>query len=302
MASFPSYDPEKYYQYPPETYSSLLANDVYEPGSTMKIFTVASGIDAGVIQPDSVCPVCDGPRKISGFTIKTWNNEYYPNSTITDGLVHSDNTVMIHIAELLGKDKFLDYMKKFHLFEKTTIELREETIAPERKTWREIDIATASFGQGVAMNGLQMVQIAQIIANKGLLVQPTLLESMDDEGTVMKQEAKVGERVISEETAWKVTEMMEQSAAHGDAKWAIPKGYRIAGKTGTAQIPVEGHYDEEKTVASFVGFAPAENPRFVMLIKLREPTSSPWGSETAAPLWFAIAKDLFIRMGIAPSQ
>jgi cell division protein FtsI/penicillin-binding protein 2 len=97
-----------------------------------------------------------------------------------------------------------------------------------------------------------------------------------------------------------MTEIMVNAVDNGEAKWAKPKGYRIAGKTGTAQIPVAGHYDEEKTIASFVGFAPADEPKFVMLVTLREPTSSPWGSETAAPLWFDIAKELFTYYGILP--
>jgi cell division protein FtsI/penicillin-binding protein 2 len=97
-----------------------------------------------------------------------------------------------------------------------------------------------------------------------------------------------------------MTEIMVNAVDKGEAKWAKPKGYRIAGKTGTAQIPVAGHYDKEKTIASFVGFAPADEPKFVMLVTLREPTSSPWGSETAAPLWFDIAKELFLYYGILP--
>jgi len=95
-------------------------------------------------------------------------------------------------------------------------------------------------------------------------------------------------------------DMMILAVNNGEAKWAKPKGYRIAGKTGTAQIAVSGHYDDKKTIASFVGFAPADNPKFVMLVTLHEPSSSQWGSETAAPLFFSIAKDLFMYYGIAP--
>ena len=109
-------------------------------------------------------------------------------------------------------------------------------------------------------------------------------------------------RVIKSQTAKIITEMMVSAVENGEAKWAKPKGYRIAGKTGTAQIPVEGHYDQDKTIASFVGFAPADKPRFVMLVTLREPETSPWGSETAAPLFFEIAKELFSYFGIPPSS
>jgi cell division protein FtsI/penicillin-binding protein 2 len=98
-----------------------------------------------------------------------------------------------------------------------------------------------------------------------------------------------------------MTEMMVNAVDNGEAKWAKPPGYRIAGKTGTAQIPVAGHYDENKTIASFIGFAPADHPQFAMLVTLREPSTSPWGSETAAPLFFSIAKDILIYKGIPPA-
>ena len=161
-------------------------------------------------------------------------------------------------------------------------------IAPARKDWREIDVATASFGQGIAVTGIQMLNIAQAIANDGVMMRPHVVARVEQDGQSIEVAPKELSRPISPETAQKMTMMMEASALHGDAKWAIPKGYRIAGKTGTAQVPVSGHYDEEKTVASFVGFAPAEDPKFVMLVKLREPSTSPWGSETAAPLWFLL--------------
>ena len=133
-------------------------------------------------------------------------------------------------------------------------------------------------------------------------MRPMIVQAVKQDDRTITVQPKEYRQVMSLETAQTVTGMMEQSALHGDAKWAIPKGYRIAGKTGTAQVAVAGHYDAEKTVASFIGFAPAEDPKFVMLVKLREPSSSPWGSETAAPLWFSIARQLFLRMNIAPSR
>ncbi len=300
MASYPNYDPSKFFVFDPGLYKNLFVHDVYEPGSTMKILTVSAGIDAGVIEPDTQCDACSGPKVISGYTIKTWDNKYYPNTTMTEGLVHSDNTAMMFIAQRLGLEKFLSYLQGFGIDKKTGIDLQEESLPPGRKDWREIDVATASFGQGIAVTGIQMLNIAQAIANKGVMMRPHVVSRVEQDGQSIEVAPKELARPISPETAQKVTTMMEASALHGDAKWAIPKGYRIAGKTGTAQVPVSGHYDEEKTVASFVGFAPAEDPKFVMLVKLREPSTSPWGSETAAPLWFSIARDLFVRMNIAP--
>lgn len=301
MASFPQYDPAKFYNYDPQLYKNPIVNDVYEPGSTLKILTVSAAIDVNAVQPDTKCDNCAGPREISGYTIKTWNNQYFPDSTITEGLIHSDNTVMIYTAEKMGKDTFVDYLHKFGLGEKTDVDLQDEALPPLRDDWKDIDMATASFGQGIAITGIQMTRIAQIIANGGVMVRPMLVQSVKQGEETIAIQPKQIRQVISKETADKVTHMMIQSATLGDAKWALPKGYSIAGKTGTAQVALAGHYDDKKTVASFVGFAPAENPKFVMLIKLREPSTSQWGSETAAPLWFSIAKELFMRLDIPPT-
>jgi len=111
-----------------------------------------------------------------------------------------------------------------------------------------------------------------------------------------------GKRVISEEAAENITAMMVEAAKNGESKWTHLKGFKVAGKTGTAQIPISGHYDDEKTIASFIGFAPADNPKFIMLVTLKEPQSSPWASETAAPLWYGVAKDLFPYFGIQPEK
>ena len=130
-------------------------------------------------------------------------------------------------------------------------------------------------------------------------MEPHVVQEVVGETTTVIKPREV-RRVLTPETAKTMTEIMIASAEHGDAKWTRLANYTVAGKTGTAQIPVQGHYDTEKTIASFVGFAPAENPRFVMLVKLREPQSSPWGSETAAPLWFNIARKLLLYYNIPP--
>ena len=146
-----------------------------------------------------------------------------------------------------------------------------------------------------------MIRAVAAIANGGNLMEPHVVEKViTSNGVVMEIKPKIIRRVISLKAAKTLTEMMIQAVDRGEAKWAKPKGYRIAGKTGTAQIPVAGHYDESRTIASFVGFAPADDPKFVMLVRLTEPTSSPWGSETAAPLFFDISRELFSYYGIGP--
>ena len=146
-----------------------------------------------------------------------------------------------------------------------------------------------------------MVRAVAALANNGNLMEPLVVKKLiDPRGKIIDRQPKKIRQVVSSATARVITEMMINAVDQGEAKWAKPPGYRIAGKTGTAQIPVAGHYDAEKTIASFVGFAPADDPKFVMLTLLREPSSSPWGSETAAPLFFAIAKELLNYYGISP--
>lgn len=221
---------------------------------------------------------------------------------MTEIIQYSDNVGMAYVAEKLGTEKMVSYLKKFGLGEETGVDLEEEGTPFLRKEsdWAKIDLATAGFGQGVAITPIQMVTATAALANGGKLLEPQVAREIKSPEKEIEIKPKVKREVISEKTAKILTEMMINSVEKGEAKWAKPSGFRIAGKTGTAQIPIAGHYDKEKTIASFVGFAPADNPRFVMLVTLREPTSSPWGSETAAPLWFDIAKEIFVRWGILP--
>jgi cell division protein FtsI (penicillin-binding protein 3)/stage V sporulation protein D (sporulation-specific penicillin-binding protein) len=286
MTSFPGYNPNKYSEFSTEIYKNPSVSDTYEPGSTFKTLIMSAGLDAGVIKPDTECDICSGPIKISEYSIKTWNDKYFPNTNMIDVIAHSDNTGMVFVGRKLGAKKMLEYLDKFGIGSPTGIDLEEETYLPLRKLseWQEVDLATATFGQGIAVTPIQILRAVGSIANRGVMTVPKIKRS-DDIGKTT--------RVISEKAALEMTTIMINSVEKGDAKWARPIGFDIAGKTGTAQISIGGHYDKTKTIASFVGFAPAEKPKFVMLVLLTEPKTSQWGSETAAPLWFDISKELF---------
>jgi cell division protein FtsI (penicillin-binding protein 3) len=300
LADFPNYDPSSFFEFDPEVYKNPSVAASYEPGSTFKVLTMATGVDMGAITPDTVCTNCATARKIGQYTLKTWNNEYHPDITMKDALAKSDNVAMIFASELIGQDKFIEYLKKFGIGEETGIELQEEATPNLRKDWKPIDLATSSFGQGIAVTGLQMVRAVGAIANGGVLMKPTIIDKVIDPvtGVEVKVEPQSTRQVISKESARAVTEMMVYAATNGESKWTVSNTHLVAGKTGTAQIPIDGHYDEKKTIASFIGFAPPNNPKFVMLVKLREPTSSPWASETAAPLWYHIADKLYLLLNI----
>lgn len=295
MASFPDYDPSKFYLYDQNTYRNPVISSLFEPGSIFKPIIMASALDSGSIKISDICSICYGPRKIAEYEIKTWNDKYYPNSAITDIIVHSDNIGMVYLSESMGAAIFFDYLKRFRLGENTGIDLQGEVSSElrDKASLSEIDIATFSFGQGIALTPIQVLMAISAIANKGELYQPQVVHSLVEGEEVVRINPKRTGTPISPETARLVTEMMVEAVEKGEAKWAKPKGYVIAGKTGTAQIPIAGHYDPEKTIASFVGFAPAFDPKFAMLVTLNEPKSSQWGSETAAPLWFSVASDIF---------
>ncbi|MCL4387348.1 penicillin-binding transpeptidase domain-containing protein, partial [Patescibacteria group bacterium] len=155
----------------------------------------------------------------------------------------------------------------------------------------------------ISLTPIELLDAFSSIANSGVRMEPHVVSEIENQdGDTIKIKPKSLGRVISSATAKIMTEMLVNAVDNGEAKWAKPKGYRIAGKTGTAQIPIAGHYDPNKTIASFIGFAPAENPRFVMLVIIDKPTTSIYGAETAAPVFFGIAKDILAYYNIAPSE
>ena len=291
-----------FFNYPREYYKNPIVADQYEPGSTFKTLIMSAGLNEKVIEPKTTFNE-EAPVKVGEYLIRTWNNEYHGEMTMIEVLQRSSNPGMVFVGQQLGKDKLYDYIEKFGIGEKTGIDIEGEAAAQirPRSEWREIELATASFGQGIAVTPIQMVRAVAALANNGNLMEPLVVKKLiDPRGKIIDRQPKKIRQVVSSATARVITEMMINAVDQGEAKWAKPPGYRIAGKTGTAQIPVAGHYDAEKTIASFVGFAPADDPKFVMLTLLREPSSSPWGSETAAPLFFAIAKELLNYYGISP--
>jgi cell division protein FtsI/penicillin-binding protein 2 len=301
LATLPSYDQAKFQLYDSILYKNPAVANTYEPGSTFKVLVMAAAFNENAIKEDDKCDICSAAYPIGKYTIKTWDETYRKDATPQDIIVHSDNVGMVWTEQKLGGEKMLEYIKKFGFGQKTGIDLQEEITPSLRSKWGDIDYATSSFGQGIAVTSIQMLAAVGAIANKGILMEPHLVSSVIGETEVPIPPKEKG-RVITEDAATRITNLMIQAVEQGEAKWAAPKGYEVAGKTGTAQIAVEGHYDAQKTTVSFVGFAPAKNPKFVMIVKFSEPQSSQWASETAAPLWFTIAKKLLLRYNIAPSN
>ena len=305
MASYPTFDQKTYQRYSEEFYKNPFISDTYEPGSTFKTLIMAAGLDAKVVLPTTRCPICEGPVNIGGYTIKTWNDKYYKNATMIEVLQHSDNTGMVFVGQSLGLEKLVSYLSLFGIGQATGIDLQGEapsSIRPKEE-WRKTDLATASFGQGISLTPIQLLSAFASIANKGVRMKPRIVSTIHTSGgEKIEIKPKVLSRPLSEKTAKIMTEMLVNAVNKGEAAYLKPKGYRVAGKTGTAQIPVEGKYDLEKTIASFIGFAPADDPKFAMLVIFNKPTSSIYGSETAAPTFFEIAKNLLAYYKIQPTE
>lgn len=305
LASYPSFDPRSYYDYTDTDYKNSFITDTYEPGSTFKPLVMAAAINEGLVKPETRCTICSGPVSIGGYDIETWNNKYEPNLTMTKVIQESDNTGMVFVSQKLGLDRMIKYINKFGFGQATNIDLQGEvtpSIRP-RNEWYPIDLATSSFGQGISVTPIELLSAVGALANEGKRMEPHVVESIETpDGKKISIPPKVVNQPVSKETAKIMTEIMVNAVNKGEAQFARLKGYRIAGKTGTAQIPVAGHYDPTQTIASFVGYGPAVDPKFVMLVVYDRPTKSIYGAETAAPTFFHIAKRAMEYFNIAPTE
>lgn len=305
MAGFPGFDPATYWNYDSQTYENPLISDLYEPGSTLKPIVMAGALNAGLVKPETTCPICGGPVQIGDYTIQTWDSKHFPNETMMDILKHSDNDGMIYVSELMGLKRMLKNFHKFGIDSPTNIDLQGEATSTiqDRQNWYPIDVATSSFGQGIAITPIELLDAFSALANNGVRMQPEVVKKiLTPQGDTINIDPKVVDTPISSTTAKVMTEMLVYTVDKGEASFARLKGYRIAGKTGTASIPVAGHYDPTKTIASFIGYAPADNPKFAMLVIMHDPTASIYGAETAAPVFFDIAKDLLTYYGVPPTS
>jgi cell division protein FtsI (penicillin-binding protein 3) len=289
--------------FPAEDNSALVS--VYEPGSVTKVITIAAALENNVVNPNTRFNVPDR-MQVSDHNFK--DDEPHKEAMLTPGeiLTNSSNIGTIKIAQALGRKQIDRYMRGFGLGLKTGINFPGESagILPPLKRWTGTSIGTVPIGQGLAVTALQMLGVYTTIANKGVRVPLHLVHStIDKNGVERKLKTADPVRVISEQTAGQVKDMLESVVRSGTGKRAQVKGYRVAGKTGTAQKPNERSrgYNPNAYVASFIGFFPAENPRFAILCLLDEPKTSIYGGATAAPLFAEIAHFLGQHYRVPPS-
>lgn len=305
MCGVPNYDPNFYYKEKDlNVFNNPIIFDQYEPGSVFKAVTMSAGIDSGKVSPNTIyndtgC-VNIGVEKICNSDLKA-----YQSQTMTNVLEKSLNTGVIFVLNQVGNEKLKEYVENFGFGKPTGIELKPESIGNikslEKK--KEIYWATASFGQGISVTPLQMVNAFSVIANGGKLMKPYLVEKIiDSNGVEQKTEPEEIRKVISSRTSVLLSGMLASTVKKGHGKSAGVEGYYVAGKTGTAQVPKEegGGYEEDKTIGSFVGFVPAGNPCFSMLVRIDNPKDVIWAESSAAPLFGKIAKFILDYYQIEP--
>jgi cell division protein FtsI/penicillin-binding protein 2 len=308
--SIPCYDPNDFVHAEPDLLSDPSVSKMWEPGSIFKIITWAAGLDSGTIRPGTTF-YDEGALEVGGRVIQNWDRRGHGQVTMTEGLIQSLNTVAAFTSTSMGKDTFYTYLRRFGFGTLTNVDLGSEGPGmmklPGDSNWFPSELGTNSFGQGIAVTPMQMIVAVSAVANRGTLVKPHIVHQFiakdpaSGEEQWFEVEPMSVRRAISPETADTLIDMLVAVIEDGPSKAYVP-GYRIAGKTGTAQIPTAYGYHPTDTIASFVGFAPADDPQFIVLVKLDKPTASPWGSQTAAPTFRAIAQRLFAYMQIPPDE
>ncbi len=305
MASSPTFDPNNYVSDPPSNPANPAVSGQYEPGSTFKVLTMGGALDGGTVTPQT--PFVDtGSVEVGGITINNWNLGAWGPVDMLGCMQHSLNVCLASVATWMGPNNFYNYMQAFGIGHLTNVDLAAETPGrlkrPGDPDWFDSDLGTNAFGQGVAVSPLQLITAASAIANGGAMMQPHILERVQRGAGVHVTQQQVLGRPIKPATAAVENEMLARSLELGEGSQALVDGYRISGKTGTAQIPTPSGYDPEATIASFIGWGPVDDPQFIVLVKLDKPTASIWGSETAAPLFKQLVTRLVVLMQIPPDN
>ncbi len=305
MANYPTFNPNAYSRYSLAQLRNHVVADSFEPGSTFKIFTIAAAIDSGTVKATDVYNCENGTYRIADRTI----HDDHPQSrlSVSEIIKYSSNIGTAKIAVRMGEDTLSSYLRNFGFGGRTGIDLPGEASGNLKRHWYGVDLATISFGQGVSLSTVQLVSALSAIANGGNLMRPYLVEQiLDENGAVVQRfEPQLVRRVVSPETAQKITKMMETVTGDGGTGTkAALDGFRVAGKTGTAQKvdPITRTYSPSKRIGSFVGFVPAEKPKLTIAVIIDEPQGVKYGGIVAAPAFRGIAQNSLAYLKIQPNQ
>jgi cell division protein FtsI/penicillin-binding protein 2 len=307
MATAPRFDPDAYDLVPTAEWNNPAISHTYEPGSTFKIVLAAAVLETGAVSPEEVF-VNDGSLKVpGGYVIREAHGLRYPRETLADIVRNSSNVGAAMVATRLGVARYAEAIRRFGFGSPTGIELPGEAagLVPPPERWKGAALQTIGFGQGISVTPLQLLAAGAALANDGLLVQPHVLRAVRDaEGRAIAVATPApGRRVVSSQAARQVMMMLEDVVQHGTGTQARINGYRVAGKTGTAQKPAPGGgYLPDAFVASFLGLAPVDHPRLAVLVILDSPKGDYYGGLVAAPVFRAVTEQTLWNLRIAPSE
>jgi cell division protein FtsI/penicillin-binding protein 2 len=295
LTNKPDFDPNNYGQAEVGSFLNPAIKSLYEPGSVLKVITMAAGIDSKKITPDTTY-YDNGSVTLNGKTITNWDNKGHGKVTMTNVIEQSINTGAVWAERTIGHDIFYNYLLKFGLNKPTGIDFSQEQSGNlsnlKRKQAQDIEFATASYGQGIAVTPLELVNAFSAIANGGNLMRPYFNAEL---------KPKVIRRVISEDTAREVTDMMVSGVEKAEV--AAISNYRVAGKTGTAYVPdfKKGGYTDE-VINTYIGFAPADNPQFVILLRIDKPKGAPLSGLSVVPAFKELAQFVLNYYNIPPDK
>lgn len=278
---------------------------IYEPGSVFKVLTMAAAFDNGTVDEKTIFND-PGRFEYGGGTILNWNRRSFGKQTMQGCMQHSLNVCLAWVATEMGEDAFYEYMQAFGIGRRTNVDLGGEEIyplsTPGDSGWYPIQLATNSFGQGVAINPIQLATAISAVANDGKMMKPHVLKAVIQDGKQYDTAPQVLSVPLKKETARLMTSLLVKSLEEESSNALVP-GYSIAGKTGTAEIATDdGKYGTELTNVSFVGWGPESNPQFLVYIWIEKPKSSPWGSIVVAPIFSSIVQDLVVYLDLPPDE
>jgi cell division protein FtsI/penicillin-binding protein 2 len=305
MANSPSYDPNRFGEYldNPDIFQNPAVSKQYEPGSVFKMITVAGALDAGIVSPETIYE-CLGYIEVGGRVIRNWDGKAYGPRTITEILGFSLNTGTAWLSTSLGAERFYHYLDAFGFGKLTGIDLGSEATGqvkhPGDGLWHASDQGTNAFGQGIAVTPIQMISAAASLLNDGQVMHPRVVKAIINHGHIEEQPVRVRGQSVSPAVAQAMQRMLAD-AVEMETKPALIEGWRIGGKTGTAQKPIPGGYHATDTVASFIGYTPADDPAFIVLVVLDRPLGLyQWGSQSAARVFNRLAQRILNYYNIPP--
>jgi len=303
LANRPDYNPNKFSEYSPKLWRNIAVSNVYEPGSTFKIVTTSAVMSEHIVKADEKF-FDPGEVEVQGRRIHCWKHGGHGSQTFAEVVQNSCNVGFVNVGLRLGRESFYRYIDAFGLGQHTNIDLPGEAkgITIDRAKATPINIATMSIGQSIAVTPIQLVTAAAAVANDGKLLRPQIVREVKDKsGQVIRAfQPDVVRQVLDPSTTKQVKEILESVVSQGSGRNAYIEGFKIAGKTGTAQKVGAGGYLPDKYVASFVGFAPADDPQVAMLVVIDEPVGLYYGGQIAAPVFGAVMKDVLQYLKVNP--